>query len=302
AQLAKVGDDFGTKPVCVGPFMFDHRVAGDNITAIKSPYYYDQKDVYLDKIVWKTIPDASAALAALQAGDVQETAVDPAQLAAVEQSPNLRVLQSPTLRWTGVVINIRNTNGVGQPFTNVATPLAQSAKLRQAFEEAIDRNALNRVVFDGLYQPSCTPIPPSNTIWFDATNVPCTPYNPKDARKLVAASGFPNPTVHYLTGTGDEALRFAQFIQAQEAAIGINVVMETADRATGAARRASGNFDTTVFGRSPGVLDPNLMMYPFLASSGAMNWSGYSNPRLDLILANGLKATSIQARTTLYRA
>src|SRR5262249_25619015 len=42
-QLAKLGDDFGSKPVCVGPFMFDHRVVGDNITVIKSPYYYDQK-------------------------------------------------------------------------------------------------------------------------------------------------------------------------------------------------------------------------------------------------------------------
>ena len=32
-----------TDPVCVGPFMFDDRVAGDNITVIKSPYYYDRK-------------------------------------------------------------------------------------------------------------------------------------------------------------------------------------------------------------------------------------------------------------------
>ena len=58
-------------PVCVGPFMFDHRVVGDNVTVIKSPYYYDQKDVYLDKIVFKPMPDAAAAAAALKAGDIQ---------------------------------------------------------------------------------------------------------------------------------------------------------------------------------------------------------------------------------------
>jgi len=304
-QLAKLGDDFGADPVCVGPFMFDHRVVGDNITAIKSPYYYDQKDVYLDKIVWKIIPDSSAALAALQAGDIQETAVDPPQLAAIEQSPNLRVLQSPTLGWTGIVINIGNKNGVGQPFSNVGTPLAKSAKLRQAFEEAIDRNRLNQVVFDGNYQPSCTMIPPSNTVWFDATKVPCTPYDPKEARKLVAASGFPNPIVHLLTGNLDPTtdLRVAQFIQAQEAVVGINVVIDTADRPTGAALLASGNFDTTgPRGRTPGGVDPNGQIYPFLATSQSSNISGYSNPRLDLILANGLKATSFQARKTLYHA
>ena len=39
--------------------MFDHRVAGDNVTLIKSPYYYDQSDVYLDKIVFKPMPDTA---------------------------------------------------------------------------------------------------------------------------------------------------------------------------------------------------------------------------------------------------
>src|SRR5262245_55700108 len=110
-QLAKLGDDFGSKPVCVGPFVFDHRVAGDHITAIKSPYYYDKGNVFLDKIVWKIIPDAAAALAALQAGDIQVTGVDPEQLAAVEQNPSLRVIQRPNLGWTGIGINIGNKNG-----------------------------------------------------------------------------------------------------------------------------------------------------------------------------------------------
>jgi peptide/nickel transport system substrate-binding protein len=301
-QLAKLGDNFGTDPVCVGPFMFDHRVVGDNITVIKSPYYYDRGSIFLDKIVFKVLPNPAAAVAALQAGDIQVVGnLDPTQLGAVQQNPNLRVLRTSTLGWTGIVINIGNENGVGQPYSNVGTPLARSATLRQAFEEAIDRNTLNRVVFDGLFQPSCTPIPPSNTTWYAATQVACTPYNPKDARKLVAASGFANPTVHILTGTDDTALRFAQFIQGEEASVGINVVIDTADAPTQAARRASGNFDTTgPYGRSPGVLDPDGMISPFLASSGSMNWGGYSNPRLDLILANGLKATSIQARKTLY--
>ena len=51
--------------------MFDHRVVGDNVTVIKSPYYYDRKHVYLDKIVFKPMPDAAAAAAALKAGDIQ---------------------------------------------------------------------------------------------------------------------------------------------------------------------------------------------------------------------------------------
>ena len=297
--LAKEGDSFGENPVCVGPFMFDHRFVGDNITLIKSPYYYDQKDVYLDKIVYKPIPDGAAAAAALKTGDIQVLDnVSSTELAAIRQSPSLRVLRLQGLAWSGIVINIGNKDGVDEPYANVGTPLARSAKLRQAFEEAIDRNAMNRIVYNGLTQPSCTMIAASNTVWYDGTKVPCTPYDPKDARKLVAASGFPNPTVHLLAQVPGP---LTQFIQAEEAAVGINVVI---DYVTGGgvfvARRASGNFDTALSSQGMFGPDPNEAIYRSVVTSGVRNWGGYSNPRLDLILANGLKATSTQARSTLY--
>jgi ABC-type transport system substrate-binding protein len=51
--------------------MFDHQVARDHITVIKSPYYYDKYTAHFDKIVFKPTPDPSAAMAALEAGDIQ---------------------------------------------------------------------------------------------------------------------------------------------------------------------------------------------------------------------------------------
>ena len=302
-QLTKVGAGFGANPVCVGPFMFDHRVVGDNITLIKSPYYYDQKNVYLDKIVYKPMPEAPAAAAALKAGDIQVLDnVSTTELAAIQQTSNLRVIQAPQLGWDGITINIGNKNGTGNlPYTNVGTPLASSAKLRQAFEEAIDRNTLNKVLYNSLMQVSCTPIPPAYTAWYDATKVPCTPYNPKDAKKLVAASGFPNPTVHLLARNTTDEGRLAQFIQAQEAAVGINVVIDTVDSATLGARTASGNFDTYLSSLEPGGSDPNSISTS-VATSGSRNRSGYSNPRMDYVLNNGLKATDPKARAVNYHA
>jgi peptide/nickel transport system substrate-binding protein len=302
-QLAKLGANFGTNPVCVGPFMFDHQAAGDNVTLIKSPYYYDQKDVYLDKIVYKPMPDAAAAVAALKAGDIDALdQVAATALPDVRQTSSLRVIQAYQVGWKGFFINIGNKHGVlNLPYANVGTPLASSPKLRQAFEEAIDRNTMNRVLFSGLVQPSCTPIAPSNTPWYDATKVPCTPYDPKDAKRLVALSGFSNPTVHLLTGIIDDDRIVAQFIQAQEAAVGINVVIEASDSIAALAKAVNGDFDVRLSGFVPGSPDPNADIYPFLTTSGSRNYSGYSNPRLDLILSNGLKATSVPARSTLYR-
>ena len=44
--------------------MYQDRVAGDSITVVKSPYYYDKKDVHLDKIVFKVENDTAAPLRA----------------------------------------------------------------------------------------------------------------------------------------------------------------------------------------------------------------------------------------------
>jgi peptide/nickel transport system substrate-binding protein len=300
-QIAKVGAGFAAAPVCVGPFMFDGRVVGDRITVVKSPFYYDQKNVFLDKIVFKPITDANAGVAALKAGDVQVFSnVPTTDLESVQKTDGLKTIQGYQLGWVGIQINIGNQNGAGiPPYANKGTPLAKSAKLRQAFEEAIDRNTLNRVVYGGLYQVTCTPIPPANVRWYESTKVPCTPYNPKHARQLVAESGFSNPTVHLLVGNSPEALRRAQVVQEQAGAVGFDVVIDSVDAPTTATLRTTGQFDAFFGGFAPGGPDPISTIR--LATEDSANYPGYSNPRLDLILRNGLKATTPQARSTLYR-
>jgi peptide/nickel transport system substrate-binding protein len=247
--------------------------------------------------------DAAAAAAALRAGDIQALdQIAPPQLPAIQGDSSLRVLTSPQLGWRGLIVNIGNRSGVGRlPYTNVGTPLSSSPVLRQAFEEAIDRRTMNRVVFGGLYQTTCTPIPPANTAWFAALKVPCTPYDPADAKRLVAKSGFSNPTVRLLTNNTADFLRLAQFIKAQEAEVGINVVIDSTDSATATARLTSGNFELAITGLQPGTLEPTLMIQQFFATSGVRNYGGYSNPRVDYVLNNGLKATKIEARATNYR-
>ena len=126
--IATEGAGFSANPICVGPFMFDHRVVGDNITLIKSHYYYDQKDIFLDKIVFKPMPDAAAAEAALEAGDIQAIDnVSPTVLDSVRENSSLRVIRAPQLGWGGVVINIGNSSGATSlPYQNVGTPLARA--------------------------------------------------------------------------------------------------------------------------------------------------------------------------------
>jgi peptide/nickel transport system substrate-binding protein len=299
AQLTKLGANFGSSPVGVGPFMFDHRDVGTDVTLVKSPYYYDKLRVHLDKIVFVPSTDAAAAAAAMEAGDYQVlSGIDGTQLPALEHDPNVKLLHTLGFGYHAIRINFGNSTGVGNlPYRNVGTPLAQSAKLRQAFEEAIDRATLVKVVYGKTAVPDCQLLSPAS-LQYDRT-ITCTPYNPQDGKRLVAASGFQNPTVHLLVVTSTVGLRVAQFIQAEEAAIGINIVIDSGSSSAVNALELSGNFDTAIVSPA-GTADTDRRFFPIFATQGSMNIGGYSNPELDQILANGRKATSTAALKTVY--
>jgi peptide/nickel transport system substrate-binding protein len=299
AQLDKLGDKFATNPICVGPFMYDNRVAGDTITVVKSPFYYDKKDVNLDKIVFKVENDAAAAAAALKAGDLQALdGVASTELQGVVHTPTLRIIKQTGLGYQGITVNLGNKNGLLKGYSSVGTPITND-KLREAFEMAIDRKAMNKVVFGGTVLPGCTPISPSSA-WYDPS-VQCTPYNPTQAKKLVQQSGVSSPTVHLMVPTGSVALRQAQFLQSEEQAVGINVVIDSTDFVTSLSKADAGTYDTFQIGWS-GRVDPDGDIYQFVGTTGSQNDSGYTNPRLDLILNNARKAATEKARRTLYRA
>jgi peptide/nickel transport system substrate-binding protein len=300
AQITKLGDKFAQNPVCVGPFMYDSRVAGDSITVTKSPYYYNKKNVHLSKIVFKVENDAAAAAAALKAGDLQALdGIDSTQLPGIRADKSLRILKETGLGYQGLTLNLGNKNGLLKGYSNVGTPIAASEKLRQAFEMAIDRKAMNKVVFGGTVLPGCTPISPSSA-WYDPS-VKCTPYNPTKAKQLVQQSGVSNPTVRLMVPTGTVALRQAQFLQSEEEAVGIHVAIDSTDFVTSLSKADAGTYDTFQIGWS-GRVDPDGNIYQFVATQGSQNDSGYTNPRLDLILNNARKAATEKARKTLYRA
>jgi peptide/nickel transport system substrate-binding protein len=297
--IAREGSGFASDPICVGPFMVDSWTPGVQTTFVKSPYYYKRGAIYLDKIVFKVTASIAAALVDLQAGDlqvVQDSSVEP------PTGPNLKSIKAVQLGWGALVINIGN-RGTGDPFSNVGSPLAKSPKLRQAFEEAIDRGTVARVAHSGFALPSCTLVPAQDTEWYSQTKVPCTPYDPKDAKKLVAASGYPLPiTVHLqIIGNNPAALGEAQIFQSMEDAVGFNIVIDVLTSPAYTAALASGNFDVVVQAQQPDDPDPNSYIYPYFDTAGSGNVAGYSNPRLDYVLANALKATDPKARATDYR-
>ena len=160
------GDKFGLHPVCAGPFSFESRVAQDRIVLKRFPGYWNAKDIHFDQVVYLPNPNSSVRLANLQAGalDIVEYIL-PTDVPAVQRDPKLKMAIDDSLAYTGITIN--TNNGAAQD-----SPAGKSALVRQAFELAIDRQALIQVVYSGMFTPTIQANPPSSPFYFEDMKPP----------------------------------------------------------------------------------------------------------------------------------
>jgi peptide/nickel transport system substrate-binding protein len=156
----KLGEKFGTAPVCVGPWQFAERVAQDRIVVEKSSHYFDPGQAKFDKVIFRIIPDDNVRLANLRSGDIDVMhLVSPTDAIAIKREGRFELSNVTGLGYQGITINLRNKTGKQNPPGDLGTPLANDARVREAFDLSIDRDALNQVA--GSTRRAVRPFPPS---------------------------------------------------------------------------------------------------------------------------------------------
>jgi peptide/nickel transport system substrate-binding protein len=300
AQLAKLGANFSTDPICVGPFSFQSRVTGSEIVLTKAPDYYDAAKVKLDKIVFKIITDGNVRLANLKSGDVNVAErLAPTDVAQIRSDANLRLITATSIGYQGITINVGNANGITKPVGAINTALGRSPQLRQAFADTLDRNVINKVVFAGEYLPTCSPIPDASPF---NTHQPCPGPDVAAAKKLVAASGVPTPIPVQMTiGTAPEQLRFGQVVQTLAKQAGFDVQLKPTEFASSLDQTDAGKFDTFQIGWS-GRVDPDGDIYNFMHTGGTLNIAGLSDPAIDQPLDAARTSSDQATRAKDYAA
>src|SRR5579872_7383610 len=140
------GDKFGLHPVCAGPYKFVERVQQDRIVFEKFADYWNKDNVFIDRIVYLPIVDSTIRLANLKSDglDLIERVLA-TDIKAVQTDSRLKLSTAVELGYQGITLNIGHDKAKG--------PLSQSAKVRQALDLSIDREAINQVVFNGEFQP-----------------------------------------------------------------------------------------------------------------------------------------------------
>src|SRR5262249_7616465 len=137
------GDKFGLESVCAGPYKFGERVAQGRLGREKFAEYWNKGNVPIDRCVYLHSVVGTARTANLKSGglDLIERVLA-TDIKDVRSDPKLKLATALGLGYMGVDINV----GSGERAKN---PLGSSAKVRQALDYAIDREALNQVVFNG---------------------------------------------------------------------------------------------------------------------------------------------------------
>lgn len=264
-----------TKPICSGPFELVERVAQDRIVLKRFERYWDRPRVALEQVVFRPMPDTSVRLLNLRSGaiDIAER-VAASDAAAVAADAKLRLLEITGLGFTSIIVNI----GPGE---HAANPLGRDVRVREAFDLALDRATLNRVVFEGRNLAGNQPVPPSSP-YYDR-RFPLRGADIAAARALLAQAGQPAPVVKLLTPNTTEFRAMAEVIQAMAGEAGFKVEIDAAELATAAQRMTRGEFQAFLIGWS-GRVDPDGNIYAFNHCRGSNNDSKFCDPRVDAAL------------------
>lgn len=302
--LAEKGENFGTDPVCVGPFRFSDRVAQDRIEVVKDPNYYDADNVFLDQVTYRIITEPTTRFNNLRSGDVEvleRTA--PTDVSALESDPNLQLISSESLGYQGITINVGNADGVTQPPgplpDEYAGPLSESALVRQALELSLDREAINQVVFAGQFAPACGPISPASPLSSDAAQT-CPEHDPAAAQDLLAQAGVATPVqVEMMIGTDAQARRLGEAIQAQAAEGGFEIQLNPTEFSAALDLADQGGYQMFQIGWS-GRVDPDGNIASFLTTAAPLNMAGYGNPQADQLIEDARASSDPAERQQLY--
>jgi len=288
----EAGDKFGLHPVCAGPYKFVERVQQDRILFEKFQDYWDKANVHIDRVVFLPIVDATVRLANLKSGglDLIERALA-TDIKDIRADKTLRLATALELGYQGMDINVGNGDAA-------KNPLGQSAKVRQALNLAIDREALNKVVFNGEFVPGNQWVSPENPYYQKAFPVPAR--NVEKAKALLKEAGVTAPfDVDFMVPKGAETQAVAEVIQAMAAEIGINMKIRVTEFATSLKQAELGNYQAYMLAWS-GRTDPDGNTYIFFKTGAPQNSMGYKNPEADKLLDEARVPSDLAARKVIY--
>ena len=233
------------EPVGTGPYRIARWQRGEYIELARFPRYRPRAEpadgyaggrvALAPRVRFMIVPEASVALSALQAGDIDILPRVPAYLAVHSKGLEGAVqMPSKQLLWNAMLIQTRD-------------PLFDDPRMRRALAQAIDVAQVAAITTYSAAKANPSAIPRISPFHSSAQDQ-WWPYDPAAARALLAAAGYDGQPVRIQTNRKfpfmfDNAVA----VQAMLAAAGINARLEVLDWATQLSNYLEGDFQLSVF-------------------------------------------------------
>lgn len=271
-----------------GPFKLEYWGIGENVKLSAFDDYYKGKPS-LDKVTFVTIPETSNRFIALETGEI-DIAYDIAAIdvQAFSKDKNLKLISEISYGTDFLSINTNK-----EPLNNT--------NLRKAIACALDKEAVNEVVFEGSSKIANSILTPK-TFGYDP-NLKIRTKNIEEGKRLVKEYGKP-VSIDLWIYEDPAKYQMAQVIQANLKEIGIDVNIETLELSSFLQFSAEGKHNSLIGLWYASTGDADYGFYPLLHSSskGAVgNRSFYENKEVDNLLEEARKSSDPIVRKEKYK-
>ncbi len=267
-----VTGDMKTTVMGTGPFKLKAYTPSVSFELIKNADYWVKGRPYLDGIRFAIIKDPTTRLAALRTGQTQQSgrvfgALTPAEVATLKGDvPDMRFVPSPSVVGPWFFMNMRN-------------PLFKDARVRQAINLALDRQAAIKVVAQGAGSlGTYFPFPGWGTSTEELLKLPGF-RQPHDqdiatAKKLLGDAGYPNGfSLKILSRNNEVTKAGAVFMTDQLSTIGITASVQVMEDGAFFDSGRKALHEAMVFTPATVIADP-YDMGRFFAPRNPFNFSG----------------------------
>lgn len=279
--------------ICNGPFKVAEWKHNEVVKLVKNENYWGKDRVKLDEINVTLINEATTALAAFEAGDVD----------IIEDVPSAEI---PRLQAESDEFMILPALGTYYYTFNNAKEPVNDERVRKALSLAIDRKAIVETVTKGGQQPATGFVPyglivNGKDFREEGGNYGIDPNRAKveEARRLLAEAGypdgkgFPKITIRYNTSEGHK--RIAEAIQEMwKKNLNIDVELENIEWKVYLKELEAGNYVVGRIGWLADYAHPMTFLDMWITGSGN-NYTNWSDPEYDRLIKEA-KMTSDEAK------
>jgi len=288
-------------PVSTGPFKVEKYTSGQSVSLVRNDNYFGPK-AYLDKVVFTVVPDANTQIAQALSGDLQIMILDnKAAVDRVKSASGLVVASRPLVQYYWLALNQTDSR-----FTDV--------RVRQAFVQAIDRQAIIKSVELGYGSIANSPITPALAAYYDPSLASKYPYDPTKAKDLLTQAGW-TPGPDGVLQKNGQPFKFTMdvgqrgvlepvnaLIQQDLKKVGVIADLNTMEWNSYIQKDVVRRDYTATVNWWTYPSDPDVFPYYHSSAAGkGFNIPGYQDPKLDDLLVQGQSASDLESRKAVYK-